>query len=85
MKEERLDPTIYSSSTRFARVFATVNCFLENCRSPSTLRTKAALRPAEIVASEMHLIRLAQQEEFQEEIRAIKSGRELPGSQSCCL
>ena len=63
-KEDRLDPTRYSSWTRFTRVFAIVNRFLENSRSPSTLRTKGSLRPEEIVASEMHLIRLAQQDEF---------------------
>ena len=58
---------------------ATVNPFLENCRLASTLRKKAALGPAEIVTSEMHFIRLAQQEEFQEEIQALKSGKGLPG------
>lgn len=58
---------------------ATVNRFLENCRLPSTLRKKAALGPEEIDTSEMHFIRLAQQEEFQEEIQALKSGIGLPG------
>ena len=58
---------------------ATVNRFLENCRLPPTLRRKGAIKPEEIVTSEMYFIRLAQQEEFQEEIRALKSGRELPG------
>ena len=78
-KEDRLDPTRYSSWTRLTRLFATVNRFIENCRLPLTLRKKGTLRPDEIVTSEMQLIRLAQQEEFQEEIRALKSGRELPG------
>ena len=83
MKEDRLDPTRYSSWTRLTRVSETVNRFLKNCRSPSTLCNKGARRPEEIVASEMHLIRLAQQEEFQEEIRTLKSGRELPGKHTC--
>ena len=79
VKEDRLDPTRYSSWTKLTRVSATVNRFLENCHLPSTLHKKGTLKPGEIVTSEMHLIRLAQQEEFQEEIRARKSGRELPG------
>ncbi|XP_068756946.1 uncharacterized protein [Montipora capricornis] len=79
MTEDRLDPTRYSSWTRLTRVSATVNRFLENCRLPSTLRKKAALGPEEIDTSEMHFIRLAQQEEFQEEIQALKSGKGLPG------
>lgn len=79
VKEDRLDPTRYSSWTRLTRVSATVNRFLENCRLPSTLRKKEALGPEEIVTSEMHFIRLAQQEEFQEEIQALKSGKGLPG------
>ena len=54
-------------------------CFIENCRLPLTLCKKGTLRPEEIATSEMQLIRLAQQEEFQEEIHALKSGRELPG------
>ena len=79
MTEDRLDPTRYSSWTRLTRVSATVNRFLENCHLPSTLRKKAALGPEEIVTSEMKFIRLAQQEEFQEEIQALKSGKGLPG------
>ena len=79
IKEDRLDPTRYSSWTRLTRVSATVNRFLENCRLPPTLRRKGTIKPEEIVTSEMYFIRLAQQEEFQEEIRALKSGRELPG------
>jgi len=79
MTEDHLDPTRYSSWTRLARVSATVNCFLEYCRLPSTLRMKAALGPEEIFTSEMHFSRLAQQEEFQEEIQALKSGKGLPG------
>ena len=79
MTEDRLDPTRYSSWTRLTRVSATVNCFLEYCRLSSTLRMKAALGPEEIFTSEMHLSRLAQQEEFQEEIQALKSGKGLPG------
>ena len=79
MTEGRLDLTRYSSWTRLTRVSATVNRFLENCRLPSTLRKKAALGPEEIVTSEMHFIRLAQKEEFQEEIQALKSGKGLPG------
>ena len=78
-KEDRLDPTRYSSWTRLTRLTATVYRFIENCRSPLTLRKKGTLRPEEIATSEMQLIRLAQQEEFQEEIHALKSGRELPG------
>ena len=58
---------------------ATVNRLIENCRLPSRLRKKGALGPDEIVTSEMHFIRLAQQEEFQEEIQALKSGKGLPG------
>ena len=53
--------------------------FIENCRSPLTLHKKETVTPEEIATSEMQLIRLAQQEEFQEEIYALKSGRELPG------
>ena len=79
VKEDRLGPTRYSSWTKLTRVSATVNRFLENCRLPVTLHKKGTLKPEEIVTSEMHFIRLAQQEEFQEEIRALKSGRELPG------
>ena len=79
MTEDRLDPTRYSSWTRLTRVSATVNRFLENCHLPSMLRKKAALGPEEIVTSEMQFIRLAQQEEFQEEIQALKSGKGLPG------
>jgi len=52
-------------------VSATVNRLLENCRLPSMLHKKAALGPEEIV-TEMHFIRLAQQDEFQEEIQALK-------------
>ena len=77
--EDRLDPTRYSSWTRLTRVSATVNRFLENCHLQSTLRKKAALRPEEIVTSEMHFIRLAQQEEFQDEIQVLMSGKGLPG------
>ena len=79
MTEERLDPTKYSSWTKLTRVSATVNRFLENCRLPLTFRKKAALGPEEIVTSEMHFIRLAQREEFLEEIQALKSGKGLPG------
>ena len=56
-----------------------MNYFAENCRSPLTLRKTGALTPEEIVSSEMYLIQVAQQDEFQEEMRALKSGRELPG------
>ena len=80
MTVDCLDPTRYSSRTRLTRVFGTVNRFLKNCRLPSTLCKKAALGPEEIVTSEMHFIRLAQQEEFQEEIQALKSGKGLPGN-----
>ena len=79
VKEDRLDPIRYSSWTRLTRVSATVNCFLENCRLPPTLHRKGAIKPEEIVTLEMCLIRLAQQEEFQEEIPALKSGRKVPG------
>ena len=79
MTEDRLDPTRYSSWTRLTRVSTAVNHFSENCRLPSMLRKKAALGPEEIVTSKMHLIRLAQQEEFQEEIQALKSGKGRPG------
>ena len=60
-------------------MFVTVNRFPENCRLPSTFCKKAALGPEEIVTSEMHFIRLAQREEFLEEIQALKSGKGLPG------
>ena len=65
VKEDRLDSTRYSSWTKLTRVRATVNRFLENCLLPVTLRKKGTLKPEEIVTSEMHFIRLAQQEEFQ--------------------
>ena len=77
--EDRLDLTRYPSWTRLTRVSATVNRFLENCRLPSMLHKKAALGPEEIITSEMQFIRLAQQEEFQDEIQALKSGKGLHG------
>ena len=77
--EDRLDLTRYPSWTRLTRVSATVNRFLENCHLPSMLHKKAALGPEEIITSEMQFIRLAQQEEFQDEIQALKSGKGLHG------
>lgn len=59
---------------------ATVHCFLENCHLPASLRMKGTLKPEEIVTSEIHLIRLTEQEDFQEEICTMKSGGELPGN-----
>lgn len=58
-KEDCLDLARYSSWTKLTSVSATVNRFLVNCGLPSTLCKKGALRPEEIVTSEMHLIRLA--------------------------
>ena len=78
MTEDCLDTTRYSSWTRLTRVSTTVNRFLENFRLPSTLRKKAALGPEDFFTSEMRFIRLAQQE-FQDEIQALKSGKGLPG------
>ena len=80
IKEDRSDPTTCSSWVKLTRVTATVNRFAENCRSPMTLRKTGDLTLEEIVSLEMHIIQVAQQDEFQEEMRrALKSGRELPG------
>ena len=79
MTEDHLDLTRYCSWTRLTRVSTTVNHFLENCCLPSMLHKKAALGPEKIITSEMHFVRLAQQEEFRDEIQALKSGKGLPG------
>ena len=79
MTEDCLDQTRYSSWTMLTRVSATVDRFVENCCLPSMLRKKAALGPEEIISSEMQFIRLAQPEEFHDEIQALKSGKGLPG------
>jgi len=45
--------------------------FVDNCRLSLSLRASAAIKPQEIVHAETHYIKLAQQEIFVENFRAI--------------
>lgn len=77
--ENRLDPTRYSSWVRLTRIYARVIRFVENCRSPPERRVLGAISPEEINSAEQYFIRLAQKEEFKEELHALKSGKNLSG------
>ena len=71
--EDRLQPQRCSSWSRLTRVAARVDRFLENCRLPAAFR-----RENEVASSGMRFVRQAQQEVLKEEIRAVKTKKELP-------
>ena len=55
-----------------------VDRFLENSRLPAALQREGAIQPDEVASAGMRIIKQAQQEVFKEEIRAVKTGKELP-------
>ena len=51
--------------------------FVDNCRLPLSLRASGAIKPQELIDAETRYIKLAQQQIFIEEIRAIKADKSL--------
>ena len=77
-KEDHLNPVRFSSWTRMVRVTAYVIRFITNCRSK--IRITGALSPEETRKAEVYFIKLAQIEDFPEEIASLKAGRKLPST-----
>ena len=50
----------------------------KNCRLPAAFRREGTIQPDEVASSEMRFIRQAQEEVFKEEIRAVKTKKQLP-------
>ena len=74
----RLDVKRYSDWNHMVRIYAWVYRFIENCKTQSKqLRTSGQLQPEEIRDIEIKLIKSAQGEQFQAEVDAIKSGKEI--------
>lgn len=74
----RLEVERFSDWNRMVRVYAWVYRFIGNCKIQSkTLRVTGELQPEEIKDIEIRLIKGAQKEQFQSEIDAIKSGKEI--------
>ena len=76
--EDQLEPQRYSSWSKLTRVSAWVDRFLENSRWPAALRREGTIQPDEVASAGMRIIKQAQQEVFKEEIRVVKTGKELP-------
>ena len=74
----RLDVKRYSDWNHMVRIYAWVYRFIENCKTQSKqLLTSGHLQPEEIRDIEIKLIKSAQVEQFQAEVDAIKSGKEI--------
>ena len=67
--QNQMQPNNYSDWNRFTRVHAWAARFLDSCSLPVGLRRKGPLQPDEIQSSELHFIKTAQAECFQEELR----------------
>ena len=52
--------------------------FLENSRLPAALRREGTIHPDEVTSAGMRIIKQAEREVFKDEIRAVKTGKELP-------
>ena len=78
--DSRLEPTRYSNWVRLTRVFAWVIRFLENCKLPQSLRRSGTLNPEEISDAATYYIKQTQFDNFEREIRALKSGQSLPSN-----
>ena len=76
--ENRLEPQRYSSWSKLTRVSAWLDRFLENSRLLAALWREGTIQPDEVASAGMRIIKQAQQEVFKEEIRAVKTGKELP-------
>ena len=76
----RLDPLRFSSWTRLVRVLSWVRRFMDNCRRSAKKRFTGELTIAELHESEVELIKQAQLDVFQPEIRCIERGKELPST-----
>lgn len=76
----RLEPTRYSSWRRLSRVLARVLRFPGNCQLLPDQRELGPLNKEELIASEQHLIKRAQEQVFSAEIKALKAGQKISGS-----
>ena len=77
---DSLCPERYSSYERLLRVRAWVSRFVENSRQLRENRTAGPLTPTEISEAEKDVIRDMQVEEFAAEVKALKSGINVPAT-----
>ena len=70
----RLQPERYSDWQQLVRTQAWVMRFVNNCRVPANRRVLKRLSTDEVRDAETQIVKQAQQEEFQEDIRALSRG-----------
>ena len=75
-----LEPERYSSWLRLNRIFAWINRFIHNCKSPKEYMTSGVLHSNELKRAEIQLIRLAQRKTFKDERKALSTGKRLPSN-----
>lgn len=77
-KIDRLQPLRYSDWRKLVRTTALVQRFIDNCRNPPRQQRKGELSLEELQEAEIVWIKVAQEESFQDEMKALRRKKELP-------